>query len=69
MTGPRLAYVALVATVFGPFRPFNTKTFQNFVSDRRSGYVWSNVVRCDFTSSVWVGIVEIRTRYFKLTRA
>ena len=33
MTGPRLAYVALVATVFGPFRPFNTKTFQNFISD------------------------------------
>jgi hypothetical protein len=27
------------------------------------------LVRCDFTSSVWVGIVEIRTRYFKLTRA
>ena len=32
MPGPRLAYVALVTTVFGPFCSFNTKTFQNFVS-------------------------------------
>ena len=33
MPGPRLAYVALVTTVFGPFWSFNTKTFQNLVSD------------------------------------
>ena len=43
MSGPRLAYVALVTTVFGPFWSFNTKTFQNFVSDRRSSYVWRYV--------------------------
>ena len=44
MPGPRLAYVALVTTVFGPFRPFNNKTFQSFVSNRRSSYVWRYVV-------------------------
>ena len=38
-----LVSTGLVATVFGPFRPFNTKTFQNFVSDRRSSYVWRYV--------------------------
>ena len=43
MPGPRLAYVALVTTVFGPFWSFNTKTFQNLVSDRRSSYVWRYV--------------------------
>ena len=41
--GLRLAYVALVTTVFGPFWSFNTKTFQNLVSDRRSSYVWRYV--------------------------
>ena len=35
--------VALVTTVFGPFWSFNTTTFQNFVSDRRSSYVWRYV--------------------------